>query len=113
MAFIRPDIVRPPSEHSSYYLPLTSGCSNNTCAFCMMWDRKLQIRELPEIKQEIDALALYQTHGVRLPGMPSIVYQIANQWDGHKIFLLDESIQLINDQYHLINFFKCLYLKSL
>lgn len=89
MAFIRPDIVRPPSEHSSYYLPLTAGCSNNTCAFCMLWGMKLQVRELADIKKEIDALALYQTHGVRLPGIPTIVYQIADQWDGQKIFFQD------------------------
>ncbi|MBN1366566.1 MAG: radical SAM protein [Dehalococcoidales bacterium] len=89
MTFVRPDIVRPPSEHASYYLPLTAGCSNNTCVFCMMWNKKLHMRDLAEVKEEIDALALYQAHGVRLPGMPPIVYHIADQWDGQKIFLQD------------------------
>ncbi len=89
MTFIRPDIVRPPSEHRSYYLPLTAGCSNNTCAFCMMWGMKLRIRELAEVKQEIEALKLYQDHGVRLPNIPTIVYQIAGEWDGQRIFLQD------------------------
>ena len=89
MTFIRPEIVRPPSEHSSYYLPLTSGCSNNTCVFCMMYGMKLQIRELAEVKQEIEALALYQEHGVRLPNIPPIVYRIAQEWDGQRVFLQD------------------------
>jgi radical SAM superfamily enzyme YgiQ (UPF0313 family) len=89
MTFIRPEIVRPPSEHRSYYLPLTSGCSNNTCVFCMMYGMKLHVRELAEVKQEIEALALYQTHGVRLPNMPSIIYQIAQEWDGQRVFLQD------------------------
>ena len=47
------------------------------------------MRPLADVKQEIDALALYQAHGVRLPGIPSIVYQIADQWDGQQIFLQD------------------------
>ena len=89
MTFIRPDIVRPPSEHRSYYLPLTSGCSNNTCAFCMLYGQKLHVRELDEVKQEIEALALYQAHGVRLPNIPPVVYQIAQQWDGLQVFLQD------------------------
>jgi len=89
MTFTRPDIVRPPSEHASYYLPLTAGCSNNTCAFCMMYGMKLQMRPLEEVKAEIAALAAYQSHGIRLPAMPPIVYQIARQWDGQRVFLQD------------------------
>ncbi len=89
MTFLRPEIVRPPSEHASYYLPLTNGCSNNTCAFCMMYGMKLQMRELEDVKAEISALALYQTHGMRLPTMPPIIYQIAQQWDGQRVFLQD------------------------
>ena len=87
--FERPDIIRPPSEHASYYLPLTSGCSNNTCAFCMSYGVKLGLRDLAEVKQEIDALALFMKRKVRVPGVPQIVYQIANGWDGKHIFLQD------------------------
>lgn len=87
--FIRPDIIRPPSEHASYYLPLTSGCSNNTCTFCMSYGVKLQIRDLAEVKQEIDAIALFLEHGIRLPDIPDIVYYIARQWDGKHVFLQD------------------------
>ena len=89
MPFVRPEIIRPPSEAGSYFLPLTSGCSNNTCGFCNYYGYQLKIRDLAEIKQEIDALALYMKPGVRVPGTPEIVFAIANQWDGRRIFLQD------------------------
>lgn len=88
-AFIRPDIIRPPSEHASYYLPLTAGCSNNSCTFCMSHGVKLQIRDLAEVKQEIDALSLFMEHEVRLPGISETVYYIAREWDGKHVFLQD------------------------
>ncbi len=89
MPFERPDIIRPPSEHASYFLPLTSGCSNNTCAFCAYYGSKLQVRDIEDVKKEIDALGLYIKHGVRVPAIPEIVYIIAHQWDGRRIFLQD------------------------
>ena len=89
MKFNRPDIVRPPSEWRSYFLPLTSGCSNNTCTFCNRWGEKLQMRDIAEIKQEIDALALYMKSGLTLPEIPQIVYAVAQEWDGQGMFLLD------------------------
>ena len=52
MHFKRPEIIRPPSEWKSYFLPLTSGCSNNTCAFCGYYGSKLQIREVGDAKKE-------------------------------------------------------------
>lgn len=87
--FDRPEIIRPPSEHRSYYLPLTSGCSNNTCAFCAYYGSKLALRSVDETKAEIDALALYLRHGVQVPGMPGIVYYIAHNWDRRRVFLQD------------------------
>lgn len=87
--FSRPDIIRPPSEAGSYFLPLTAGCSNNTCGFCNFYGCKLNIREPAEVKKEIDALALYINHGLRIPEMPGIVYAVANGWDGRRIFLQD------------------------
>jgi radical SAM superfamily enzyme YgiQ (UPF0313 family) len=87
--FTRPDIVRPPSEWRSYFLPLTSGCSNNTCTFCNQWGAKLQIRTVADIKKEIDALAAYMQTGLTAPGIPAIVYAVAQQWDGQGVFLLD------------------------
>lgn len=89
MPFDRPDIIRPPSEWMSYYLPLTGGCSNNTCTFCAYCRSKLRIRDIEGVKEEIDALALYTQRGIRLPAMPGIVYAIAQQWDGRRIFLQD------------------------
>jgi len=87
--FERPEILRPPSESRSYFLPLTSGCSNNTCSFCRFHGRKLGIRALDDIKREIDALSLYINNGLRLPDADNIVYDIARHWDGRMIFLQD------------------------
>lgn len=89
MAFVRPDIIRPPSEHASYYLPLTSGCSNNSCTFCNFSFTNLGLRDLEEVKQEIDAMSLYMNSRVWVPGQPDIVYAILYEWDGKKVFLQD------------------------
>lgn len=110
MVFERPDIIRPPSEWQSYFLPLTSGCSNNSCTFCAFCGSKLQMRDIGDVKKEIDALALYAGHGVRLSAVPDIVYAIARQWDGRRVFLQDgdalvypfprlkESLQYLNEK---------------
>jgi radical SAM superfamily enzyme YgiQ (UPF0313 family) len=87
--FTRPDIIRPPSEWRSYYLPLTAGCSNNTCTFCNYYGSKLQLRDIEEVKAEVDALSLYIKEGAVLPNQPRIVYAMASQWDGRQIFLQD------------------------
>jgi radical SAM superfamily enzyme YgiQ (UPF0313 family) len=89
MRFQRPDIFRPPSEWRSYFLPLTRGCSNNTCTFCNYYGVGLQIRELDDVKREIDALAAYIGNGIRLPNVPQIVYAIGRSWDGKRVFLQD------------------------
>jgi radical SAM superfamily enzyme YgiQ (UPF0313 family) len=89
MDFQRPEIYRPPSEHACYFLPLTGGCSNNTCTFCGCWGTKLQIREMDDVKKEVDAVALYMKTHVRLPNIHPVAYMIAKGWDGKKIFLQD------------------------
>ncbi|RPJ63831.1 MAG: radical SAM protein [Dehalococcoidia bacterium] len=89
MAFERPEIIRPPSEHDSYYLPLTSGCSNNSCTFCAFSFSNLGVRELHDVKQEIDAMYLYVNNHILVPGQPDIVYMILRRWDGRKLFLQD------------------------
>lgn len=89
MPFKRPEILRPPSEHDSYYLPLTSGCSNNTCGFCAFSFTQLGIRDLSEVKQEIDAMYLYVNNNILMPGQPDIVYYILRRWNGRKLFLQD------------------------
>ena len=87
--FERPDIIRPPSEWRSYFLPLTSGCSNNTCTFCNYYGARLQMRELDDVKKEIDALASYTRTGICLPCVPQVVYAIGRSWDGKRVFLQD------------------------
>ena len=89
MSFSRPDIIRPPSEWKSYFLPLTSGCSNNTCTFCGYYGSKLQIRDIDDIKSEIDAVALFTRSGIQIPDVSKVVYAVAQGWDGKRIFLQD------------------------
>ena len=89
MNFRRPEIIRPPSEWKSYFLPLTSGCSNNTCTFCGYYGSKLQIRDVDDIKSEIDAVALFTRRGIRLPNVSKVVYAVAQGWDGKRVFLQD------------------------
>jgi radical SAM superfamily enzyme YgiQ (UPF0313 family) len=89
MSFERPDIIRPPSEWKSYFLPVTSGCSNNTCTFCNYYGSRLQMREVEDVEKEIDALSVYTRHGVRVPGTPEVVYLVARGWDGKRVFLQD------------------------
>ena len=109
--FERPDIFRPPSERESYFLPLTSGCSNNTCTFCGLYGTKLRLRDVREIKKEIDALSMYVRHGVRVPDIENIVYAVAQRWDGRRVFLQDgdamvypfpklmEALQYLNEKF--------------
>ena len=89
MSFNRPSIIRPPSEWKSYFLPLTAGCSNNTCIFCGYYGSQLQIREVDDVKSEIDALALFIRTGIRLPAIPKVVYAVAQGWEGKRVFLQD------------------------
>ena len=89
MNFSRPDIIRPPSEWKSYFLPLTSGCSNNTCTFCGYYGSKLQIRDIADIKSEIDALALFTRRGLQLSDVAKVIYAVAEGWDGKRVFLQD------------------------
>jgi radical SAM superfamily enzyme YgiQ (UPF0313 family) len=87
--FERPEIIRPPSEHAAYFLPLTSGCSNNSCTYCSYYGCKLGIRDMDEVKGEIDAMSLYVKNGIRIPAMQEIVYLILRGWDGKRVFLQD------------------------
>jgi radical SAM superfamily enzyme YgiQ (UPF0313 family) len=89
MTFKRPDIIRPPSEARSYFLPLTAGCSNNSCGFCNFYGCRLKTRDVADVKKEIDALLMFVKHGLRVPETPFIVYTIASEWDGRRIFLQD------------------------
>lgn len=87
--FIRPDILRPPSEAYSYFLPLTYGCSNHRCTFCRFHGVKLVLRDFDDVKREIDAMYLYLTQRIVVPGIDKIVYYLLDNWDGRKVFLQD------------------------
>jgi radical SAM superfamily enzyme YgiQ (UPF0313 family) len=51
-------IIRPPSEASSFLLPVTFGCSHNECTFCGTYSEvKFRIRHLEDIKRDIDRVA--------------------------------------------------------
>lgn len=110
MTFIRPDIIRPPSEAGCYFLPLTSGCSNNSCIYCNYYGCKLQIRDAAEVKKEIDILDRFLTFGRRLPELPYAAYAIADEWDGKRIFLQDGDA-LVYPFPELIDILKYLNLK--
>ena len=86
MSFKRPLIIRPPSEWKSYFLPLTSGCSNNTCAFCGYFGSKLQMRDIEGVRKEIDALAALVSCGLDIPG---VEISPLDYWDGKRVFLQD------------------------
>ncbi len=48
---------RPPSEHKSFILQATIGCSHNNCTYCAMYRKKTQkfrVRPMSEIKEIID-----------------------------------------------------------
>ena len=47
------------------------------------------MRDVDDIKNEIDALALFTRKGMRLPDISSVVYDIAQGWDGKRVFLQD------------------------
>ncbi len=110
-AFQRPEIFRPPSEAPSYFLPLTRGCSNNTCTFCRYGGSSLQIRDIEEVKQEIDALDLYLREGLVNPAVHPAVYALAPQMNSKRVFLQDgdalvypypklvEALQYLNDKF--------------
>jgi radical SAM superfamily enzyme YgiQ (UPF0313 family) len=47
------------------------------------------MREIDDVKREIDALALYMRNGVRISGIENVVYAVAQGWDGRRVFLQD------------------------
>jgi radical SAM superfamily enzyme YgiQ (UPF0313 family) len=51
-------LIRPPSEANSFLLPVTLGCSNNTCTFCGTYAGiKFKIRNIEDIRRDIDEVA--------------------------------------------------------
>lgn len=115
MGFERPEIVRPPSEWSSYFLPLTRGCSNTTCTFCAWHGSRLRVRRLEEVKAEINALALFVRHGIHSPAVGGLT----PYWDGRRFFLQDadalvypfpklvEILKLLNERFPTLERVAC------
>jgi len=59
-------IIRPPSEASSFLLPVTLGCSHNTCTFCGTYlGVPFRVRQLEDIKRDIDRVAQGYSWSVR------------------------------------------------
>jgi radical SAM superfamily enzyme YgiQ (UPF0313 family) len=59
-------LVRPPSEAGSLLLPVTLGCSHNTCTFCGTYAGvKFRIRRLEDIKRTIDSVARNYARSIR------------------------------------------------
>jgi len=57
IAYLDP-LYRPPAEANSIILQLTYGCSYNNCTFCSMYKNKgFHIRDIEDIKSEIDILS--------------------------------------------------------
>ena len=54
-----------------------------------MFHHALSLRDLAEVKQEIDAMSLYMNRGIWVQGQPNIVYAILQDWDGRRVFLQD------------------------
>jgi len=47
------------------------------------------MRDVDDVKSEIDALASFRRSGIRLPDVSKVVYDVAQGWDGKKVFLQD------------------------
>lgn len=47
------------------------------------------MRDVAHVKTEIDALVLFVRSGIRVPDIPGVVYTVAQDWDGRRIFLQD------------------------
>jgi radical SAM superfamily enzyme YgiQ (UPF0313 family) len=47
------------------------------------------MRDVADVKGEIDALALFTRTGIRVPNTPNVVYAVAQDWDGKRMFLQD------------------------
>jgi len=47
------------------------------------------MRDVDDVKSEIDAVALFTRSGIRVPNVSKVVYAIAQDWDGKRVFLQD------------------------
>ncbi|MCG8569341.1 MAG: radical SAM protein [Spirochaetes bacterium] len=55
------NIIRPPSEHASLILQVTTGCSHNQCTFCGVYkEKKFTIKPLEIIKADLEEVQKYK-----------------------------------------------------
>jgi coproporphyrinogen III oxidase-like Fe-S oxidoreductase len=47
------------------------------------------MRNVGDVRSEIDALSFFIKNGIRLPTVPNVVYAVAQGWDGKRVFLQD------------------------
>jgi len=47
------------------------------------------MRDIDDVKREIEALSLFMQSGIHLPTVPNVVYAVAQGWDGKRVFLQD------------------------
>jgi radical SAM superfamily enzyme YgiQ (UPF0313 family) len=47
------------------------------------------MRDVDDVKSEIDAVALFMRKGIRFPNVSKVVYAVAQDWGGKRIFLQD------------------------
>jgi radical SAM superfamily enzyme YgiQ (UPF0313 family) len=47
------------------------------------------MRDVNDVKSEIDAVALFARSGIQIPDVSKVVYAVARNWDGKRIFLQD------------------------
>ena len=66
-------IYRPPSEAASLLIQATVGCPHNRCTFCMVYKAgpRFRVREVAEIKEDLDAARATYGPGVRTLFLPA------------------------------------------
>ena len=88
-------VIRPPSEANSFLLPVTVGCSNNTCTFCGTYPGvEFKVRNIEDIKQDIDRMAQNYSLDIRRVFLENGDALIAPQT------VLKETLRYLKEKFH-------------